>query len=164
MGSRDHRGPHSHWTSVDTLLEDPIESLPSLEQSRHLLEQFLFYLGVSQHFFDSRTFSDSLVLLFQNPETREEVERSTWYTEYLLVMAMAKLMDVENPTPHPPGSALFTEALSRLPPLHRLGGEGVIAVEILTLMATYLQWCDRKHDAYLYVGFPCLKDCLVELT
>ncbi|CAI7644208.1 unnamed protein product [Penicillium pancosmium] len=63
---------------------------------------------------------------------------------------MAKLMDVESPTSQPPGSALFTEALSRLPQLHHLGGEGVIAVEILTLMATYLQWCDRKHDAYVH--------------
>jgi proline utilization trans-activator len=92
------------------------------------------------------------MLLFQSPETREEVKRSTWYTEYLLVMAMAKLMDVESPTSQPPGSALFTEALSRLPQLHHLGGEGVIAVEILTLMATYLQWCDRKHDAYIHVS------------
>ncbi|KXG48290.1 Transcription factor [Penicillium griseofulvum] len=33
-----------------------------------------------------------------------------------------------------------------------MGGEGVVAVEILTLIATYLQWCDRKHDAYLYIG------------
>ncbi|KAJ5733076.1 hypothetical protein N7533_013523 [Penicillium manginii] len=150
--SRDHSRSHSQWTSVDTILEDSNESLPSLEQSQYLLEQFLFYLGVSQHFFDSRTFSDSLMLLFQTPESREEVKRSTWYTEYLLVMAMAKLMDVENPTSQPPGSALFTEALSRLPQLHHLGGEGVIAVEILTLMATYLQWCDRKHDAYLHIG------------
>lgn len=98
------------------------------------------------------------MLLFQSSETREEVKRSTWYTEYLLVMAMAKLMDVENPTSQPPGSALFTEALSRLPPLHHLGGEGVIAVEILTLMSTYLQWCDRKHDAYLHVGLTYRKE------
>lgn len=70
------------------------------------------------------------------------------------MMAMAKLMDVESPASHPPGSALFTEALSRLPPLHHLGSEGIISVEILTLIATYLQWCDRKHDAYLHVKLP----------
>ncbi|OQE17953.1 hypothetical protein PENSTE_c019G08083 [Penicillium steckii] len=149
---RNYDSPQSRWESVDTILENTADFLPSLEESQHLLEQFLFYLGVSQHFFDSRTFSDTLMLLFQSQQTREEVKRSSWYTEYLLVMAMAKLMDVESPASHPPGSALFTEALSRLPPLHHLGSEGIISVEILTLIATYLQWCDRKHDAYLHIG------------
>jgi hypothetical protein len=124
-----------------------------LEESQHLLDQFLFYLGVSQHFFDPRSFSDDLTLLFQSPETRQQQLNSPWFTEYLLVMAMAKLMDVKSPTSQTPGTDLFAEALKRLPPLHHMGGEGVVAVEILTLIATYLQWCDRKHDAYLYVCY-----------
>lgn len=140
------------WMSVRGLVDDvDTTSIPSLEESQHLLDKFLYYLGVNQHFFDSRSFSDSIVLLFQTTETRQQQKQTTWYTEYLLVMAMAKLIDVEQPTSKPPGSALFTEALNRLPPLHNLGDEGVIAVEILTLVATYLQWCDRRHDAYLYV-------------
>lgn len=140
------------WTSVRGLVDnvdDP--SIPSSEESQHLLDQFLYYLGVSQHFFDSRSFSDQMGLLFQNADSQEQQKQTTWYTEYLLVMAMAKLMDVEQPTSQPPGSELFSEALKRLPPLHNFGSEGVIVVEILTLVATYLQWCDRKHDAYIYV-------------
>jgi hypothetical protein len=35
------------------------------------------------------------MLLFQSPETRQEQINSPWFTEYLLVMAMAKLMDVK---------------------------------------------------------------------
>lgn len=140
------------WTSVKELVDNVSGvSFPSLEESQHLLDQFLFYLGVSQHFFDPRSFSDDLMLLFQSPETRQQQMDSPWFTEYLLVMAMAKLMDVKHPTSQTPGTDLFAEALKRLPPLHHMGGEGVIAVEILTLITTYLQWCDRKHDAYLYV-------------
>lgn len=140
------------WISVRGLVDNVDEpSIPSLEESQHLLEQFLYYLGVSQHFFDSRSFSDQMGLLFQTVESQEQQKQTTWYTEYLLVMAMAKLMDVEQPTSQPPGSELFSEALKRLPPLHNFGSEGVIVVEILTLVATYLQWCDRKHDAYIYV-------------
>lgn len=140
------------WASVRGLVDDVDAPLiPSLEESQHLLDQFLYYLGVSQHFFDPRSFSDAMVLLFQTVETREQQKRTTWYTEYLLVMAMAKLMEVEQSTSQPPGSDLFAEALKRLPPLHNLGEEGIIAVEILTLVATYLQWCDRKHAAYLHV-------------
>lgn len=118
-----------------------------------MLDQFLFYLGVSQHFFDPRSFSDDLMLLFQSPDTRQQQINSPWFTEYLLVMAMAKLMDVKHPTSQTPGADLLAEALKRLPPLHDMGGEGVVAVEILTLITTYLQWCDRKHDAYLYVRY-----------
>jgi proline utilization trans-activator len=144
------------WSSVRDLVDNVVGvSFPSLEESQHLLDQFLFYLGVSQHFFDPRSFSDDLMLLFQSPETRKQQMQSSWFTEYLLVMAMAKLMDVRRPTSQTPGADLFAEALKRLPPLHRMGGEGVIAVEILTLIATYLQWCDRKHDAYLYVCLAC---------
>ncbi|KAF4761004.1 hypothetical protein N7455_001466 [Penicillium solitum] len=141
------------WTSVKELVDNVAGvSFPSLEESQHLLDQFLFYLGVSQHFFDPRSFSDDLMLLFQSPETRQQQINSPWFTEYLLVMAMAKLMDVKHPTSQTPGADLFAEALKRLPLLHHMGGEGVVAVEILTLITTYLQWCDRKHDAYLYIG------------
>ncbi|KAK9850748.1 hypothetical protein MYU51_011861 [Penicillium brevicompactum] len=141
------------WASVHELVGESADvTFPSLEESQHLLEQFLFYLGVSQHFFDPRSFSDDLMLLFQSAESRKEQMRSPWFSEYLLVMAMAKLINVKHPTSQPPGSDLFAEALKRLPPLHQMGGEGVIMVEILTLITTYLQWSDHKHDAYLYIG------------
>jgi proline utilization trans-activator len=139
-------------------------SIPSLEESQHLLDQFLFYLGVSQHFFDPRSFSDNLGLLFQSPETKRQQMNTTWFAEYLLVMAMAKLMDVKNPTSQTPGAELFAEALKLLPPLHQMGGEGVMAVETLTLIATYLQWCDRKHDAYLHVCHLCALESFQMLT
>ena len=142
----------TQWTSARPLVsDDAVPTIPSLEESQDLLDRFLFYLGVSQHFFDPRTFSDSMVLLFQDEQTQEHQMHTIWFTEYLLVMAMAKLMDVEDPSSQPPGASLFAEAMRRLPPLHQLGEEGAITVEILTLIATYLQWCDRKHDAYLYV-------------
>lgn len=144
--------PTSQWKSSQALVnEASAPMIPTLSESQHLLDRFLFYLGVSQHFFDPRTFSDSMMLLFQSPEQQQHLMCTTWFTEYLLVMAMAKLMDVEEPTSQPPGASLFAEAMRRLPQLHQLGEEGVIAVEILTLITTYLQWCDRKHDAYLYV-------------
>ncbi|KAE8148490.1 hypothetical protein BDV25DRAFT_158169 [Aspergillus avenaceus] len=162
--NRDHASAHmpdsnspggtaTQWTSARALInEDAAPTIPSFDESQHLLERFLFYLGVSQHFFDTRTFSDNMTLLFQDAQTRDYQMRMIWFTEYLLVMAMAKLMDVEDPSSQPPGANLFAEAMRRLPPLHQLGEEGVIAVEILTLITTYLQWCDRKHDAYLYIG------------
>ncbi|KAE8374877.1 FAD-linked oxidoreductase-like protein [Aspergillus bertholletiae] len=152
-GNRGSTETVTQWTSARPLVsDDAMPTIPSLEESQHLLDRFLFYLGVSQHFFDPRTFSDCMVLLFHDDQAQERQMHTIWFTEYLLVMAMAKLMDVEDPSSQPPGASLFAEAMRRLPPLHQLGEEGAIAVEILTLIATYLQWCDRKHDAYLHIG------------
>src|SRR5690242_3442581 len=79
--------------------------------------------------------------------------QTPWFSQYLLVMAMAKLMDSERPTEdQPPGSELFAEAVHHIPPIHRFGEFGVVGAEILALTALYLQWTDKKHDAYLYVG------------
>lgn len=163
MGSRTHAGaPLTSFEGLGDVTYD--SSMLSLEESQHLLDQFLFYLGVSQHFFDSRSFSDSMILLFQSPEGREQQKQTTWYTEYLLVMAMGKLMDVKQPASQPPGSNLFAEALERLPPLHQLGGGGVLIVEILTLIATYLQWCDQKHGAYMHVSSFLAENSFVSIN
>ena len=42
--------------------------------------------------------------------------------------------------------------MQRLPPTYRIGSQGILAVEIFCLAALYLQWCDRKHEAYLHIG------------
>lgn len=110
-------------------------------------------MGVSQHFLDPRTFTDTMTLLFQSKRTQQAQKSTLWFVQYLLVMAMGKLMDFDTQSTKPfPGAAYFAEAMQLLPPLHQLGSHGVIAVEILCLVATYLQWCNRKHDAYVYVS------------
>ncbi|BCR91509.1 Zn(II)2Cys6 transcription factor domain-containing protein [Aspergillus chevalieri] len=126
-------GSRAQWASVRTLLNHTDEPpIPSLEASQQLLDQFLFYLGVSKHFFDSRSFSDSMVLLFQTPESREQQKRTSWFTEYLLVMAMAKLMDVEPSSCQPPGSDLFAEA--------RPISNGAIASMMLIFIKLLANW------------------------
>lgn len=79
--------------------------------------------------------------------------QTMWFNEYLLVMAMSMIISCPiADSDNPPGSTFFAEAMRRLPAMHELGSHGIISVEILCLASTYLQWCDRKHDAYLYVS------------
>lgn len=143
----------SEWCSTADLVEKaPTLELPSEAESCRLLELFLAYMGTNQHFLDPRTFSDNLTLLYQNSATQQQQKTTMWFVQYLLVMAMGKLMDNDTAsTRNLPGSSYFAEAMRRLPPLHKLGGCGIIAVEVLCLATTYLQWCNRRHDAYLYV-------------
>ncbi|ETS86216.1 hypothetical protein PFICI_00044 [Pestalotiopsis fici W106-1] len=143
------------WTSTQDLLRKAHgrPDLPSEQDSHRLLGLFLSYMGVNQHYLDPRTFVDTMAELFQSPTSRLHQMKTMWFIQYLLIMAMGKLMDTDTETSGPhPGVSYFAEAMRLLPQQYELGSHGVISVEILCLVALYLQWCDRKHDAYLYVG------------
>ncbi|KAI4596419.1 hypothetical protein KJ359_005549 [Pestalotiopsis sp. 9143b] len=143
------------WMSTQDMLRkaNSRPDLPTEQDSHRLLGLFLSYMGVNQHYLDTRTFVDNMAELFQSPASRVHQMKSIWFIQYLLIMAMGKLMDTDTQSggPHP-GVSYFAEAMRLLPQQYELGGHGVISVEILCLVALYLQWCDRKHDAYLYVG------------
>ncbi|KAH7225142.1 hypothetical protein BKA60DRAFT_593471 [Fusarium oxysporum] len=129
----------SQWNTASTLVQgSPTPELISQGQSRQLFETFLSLMGVNQHFVDPRAFSDSLDLLYQDEATRLRQVQTLWYT-------------YESPS-SPPGTSFFAEAIKNIPPTYELGSHGVLAVETLCLAGLYLQWCDRKHDAYVYVG------------
>ncbi|KAI8655062.1 Proline--tRNA ligase [Fusarium keratoplasticum] len=146
--------PHDHWRNALTLVDGiPSPTLLSKQESRRLFERFSSLMGINQHFLDPRTFSDSMDLLYQNETSRIRQMQTMWYTEYLLVMAMGMLIGSPSEgSANPPGNSFFAEAIHRLPPMHKLGSHGILSVEILCLASLYLQWCDRKYDAYLYIG------------
>ncbi|KAK2033093.1 fungal-specific transcription factor domain-containing protein [Colletotrichum zoysiae] len=142
------------WTSTNELIKGiPHQAFPKEAESNRLLNLFNSYMGVTQHFLDQRTFTDNMTLLFQSQASRARQMDTPWFTLYLLVMAMGKLME-EDPREvrGPPGAFWFAEAMRRLPPLHSISEYGIVGLEILCLATTYLQWNDRKNDAYFFVG------------
>ncbi|OLN89017.1 putative transcriptional regulatory protein C3C7.04-like protein 3 [Colletotrichum chlorophyti] len=142
------------WTSTGELIRGiPYQAHPKEAEANRLLNLFNSYMGVTQHFLDQRTFTDNMTLLFQNQASRKQQMETPWFTLYLLVMAMGKLME-EDPREvlGPPGGYWFAEAMKRLPPLHGISEYGIVGLEILCLATTYLQWNDRKNDAYFFVG------------
>lgn len=76
---------------------------------------------------------------------------SVWFIEYLLVMAMGKLMDFDTEVDSPHGLDYFAEAMRLMPPMHLISDHGIIGVEILSLVALNLRWRDRKYEAYFHV-------------
>lgn len=175
---REHAGTHSQDTSPSSCgtFHDSIENtdggrwrdaaelvnvgtappLLSKDESFRLFDIFVSWMGTHQHFLDPRSFADSIDLLYQSEGTRQTRMQTMWFNQYLLVMAVGMLIGCPNEnSDNPPGNTYFAEAMRRLPPIHELGSHGTIAVEILCLASLYLQWCERRHDAYLYVS-----DCL----
>ncbi|TPX09886.1 uncharacterized protein E0L32_008908 [Thyridium curvatum] len=130
----------------------PIPDLPTQAESHHLLSLFLTWLGVNQHFFDSRAFADTMTSLFRSEASRRETMNSVWFIEYLLVMAMGKLMDFDTEVDTPHGLDYFAEAMRLMPPMHLISDHGIIGVEILSLVALNLRWRDRKYEAYFHIG------------
>ena len=144
----------SEWHRSSDLMDFPSAAprLPKSESFR-FFNRFISLMGVTQHFLDPRSFSDALDLMYQSPSARASQERTMWYIQYLLVISIGMLIGcVSDGSGTPPGNAYFAEAMRRLPPTYQLGEHGIISVEILCLVSLYLQWCDRRHDAYLYVS------------
>ncbi|TDZ19579.1 Proline utilization trans-activator [Colletotrichum orbiculare MAFF 240422] len=144
----------AEWNSTEELIRGiPAPSLPSEAESHRLLELFVSDMCITQHFLDQRTFIDNMTMLFQSPSARVKQMNTPWFTQYLLVMAMGKLVESQQEiNTEPPGAAYFAEAMRRLPPLHSISEYGIVAVEILCLTTTYVQWCDRKNEAYFFIG------------
>ena len=143
----------------------PSPELPSEQESHHLLNLFLTWLGVNQHFFDPRAFVDTMTMLFLDDASRQRTIDSIWFVQYLLVMAMGKLMDFDTPVDTPHGLEYFAEAIRLMPPIHQLSDNGILAVEILSLVSLNLQWRERKYEAYFNVSVrPCPRNGASSLT
>lgn len=92
-------------------------------------------------------------MLYQDEAGREAKMQTLWFSQFLLVMALGKLVGYNDAIPGDQAvEAYFVEARRRLPPMDELGSYGVVSVEIMCLASIYLHWNDRKHDAYLYVS------------
>ncbi|KAH7475868.1 hypothetical protein FOMA001_g10642 [Fusarium oxysporum f. sp. matthiolae] len=131
---------------------DKIKYWPTEEDAYSMLNIVVLNVGISQHLFDVRTFSDNLFSLF-NDDAVDTGVTELWYAECLLVFAIGRLLQAKwDDMSKPPGDEFFQEALKRMPDLSSLRKQGVLGIELMGLSALYLQIADRKEDAYLYAS------------
>lgn len=130
--------------------------LPNLEEAHHLLDKVLSSLGKLHHLFDPREFCDKLSSAYEDSEsTGPDIDQGDlWYVHFLMVMALGKLLlGKENPSGGLPGTELYLEAERRLPqPLALRRIKTTLGIEILGMMAFFLQCADLREDAYIYVS------------
>lgn len=131
---------------------DKIKYWPTEGDAYSMLDIVVLNVGISQHLFDVRTFLDRLSSLFDDNAPDGTVPE-LWYAECLLVFAIGRLLQAKwDDMSKPPGDEFFREALKRIPDFSSLRKQGVLGVELMGLIALYLQIADRKEDAYLYVS------------
>ncbi|KAL6884473.1 hypothetical protein GGI43DRAFT_322507 [Trichoderma evansii] len=126
--------------------------VPTEEDAYSMLSIVVLNVGISQHLFDVRAFSDNLSSLFDEDAVDTKVPE-LWYAECLLVFAIGRLLQAKwDDESQLPGDEFFQEAIKRLPDLSGLRKQGVLGIELMGLCALYLRIADRKEDAYLYAS------------
>jgi proline utilization trans-activator len=130
-----------------------IRSWPTETEAQGLLETFNLQVSTSQHFFDARIFYDHLATFYHDTSRNESSITDLWFVEVLMVFAIGKqLQSTTENEAEAAGEEFYSEALKRIPGLSQLRSHGTLGVEVMGLMAAYLQVADRKVDAYLYVS------------
>ncbi|KAL4944858.1 hypothetical protein BDV06DRAFT_219917 [Aspergillus oleicola] len=133
-----------------------ISSIPTEREALKLLETFVFYIGHTQNYIDAREISDMIGLLYTNKHNTAYTE-SLWTMELLLIFAIARLFTGDfggefQKTVSFPGNSLFDFVRDRIPPLSQLYNIGRVGVEVMALVAVYLQNIYRKEEAYVYIS------------
>jgi proline utilization trans-activator len=109
-------------------------------------------IGRLQHLVEPRAVSDRISAAYTTSPPSFD-RQDLWYVEILMVFALGQLLKGElSSITMLPGATWYTEAVCLLPEFATLRTAGPVAVEIMGLMAMYLQCADRREDAYLYVG------------
>jgi proline utilization trans-activator len=125
---------------------------PSEEEAHSLLSSVVSSIGSVQHLIDPRSFSDRLSSFYED-ESCKNYAIDLSHVEMLMVFALGGLLQgklKEGSTF--PGAEYFLEAVNNLPSLCTLRKADVLAIEVMGLVAFFLQCSDRKDDAYVYVS------------
>lgn len=124
---------------------------PTDEESQILLDTVINSVGRVQHLFDPRSFSDRLTMEYTQSKFRAN-SQDLWYIQVLMVFAVGELLSgTVNEEMRFPGEQFFLEAMNSLSSLCHIHAAGTQGIEVMGLIAFYLQCADRKDDAYIYV-------------
>ncbi|KAK9852985.1 hypothetical protein MYU51_007511 [Penicillium brevicompactum] len=148
-----YKRPINHSYSTNTTKSLPsMEQMPTEHEAYRLLEVVIFYIGETQHHFDVRQFTDRLGEFYAKSLDMAQ-ESTPWVLEMLLILSIGQLfsghVDCDSETP---GDKLFNHAYTNLPTLGELYTLGSLGVELLALVAVYLQNINRKDEAYLHIS------------
>ncbi len=133
--------------------------IPPREYIEFCVNTTQFHLGTISHYFDRDTFMSNLDLHFQREGRHEGTESTSpsalWYVQLRLMLAVGKLFTGRKASSlGPPGVKYFIRAMHTLPNTFVLAKQPVLSIEILCLVALYLQCGDLRNAAYTYVSSP----------
>jgi hypothetical protein len=127
-------------------------NLPSEEYAEYLTQTVHFACRPMYHLFDKAAFSRKLHEFYQAPKGSTPQPTGLWHIQMLVILALGtSILSRESGPSGPTGSQYYARAIEALPDCHQLLQEPVLAIEILGLVALFMQAMDMRVAAHQYV-------------
>lgn len=140
------------WTPTPLQETPDVSDLPPIDLALYLFHTVKFNLGQFFQLIDEPLFMFRLNELEANPVETAQKHR-LWFAEYLIVMAFGKaLFSAPSLGSAPAGYEYAARCLAILPDFAQLHDEGLLSVEVLSLVALYFHSIDMRVSAYQYVS------------
>jgi len=126
--------------------------LPPYDFAKRLYSAQYIYIGTIFSFLQPHVFETRLRQIYSHPPDLENREECLAFCQMLLIFAYGQMYSVNQWSGNdgPPGFTYFKHALWLLPDIHQEGS--ILFVEVLSLIAPYMQNLNRRDAAFLYIG------------
>ncbi|KAK0101163.1 hypothetical protein ONS95_012857 [Cadophora gregata] len=132
--------------------------LPAEEYAEYLTNTLHFTLGPMYYLFDKEPFLVSLHQFYRDQHSQSTL----WQIKMLLVFAFGtSILAREAGKAGPAGAAYFGLAVEALPDPHRLRQDPIESIEVLCMLALFMQAMDMRRAAYDHAG-QALRICLTQ--
>ncbi|XDG06182.1 hypothetical protein ABKA04_005797 [Annulohypoxylon sp. FPYF3050] len=140
------------WQPKATIDEHDLKNLPAADYALYLYNTAKFHLAELFGIVDEPFFLEQFESFHESPWETAQTHR-LWFIEYLLFLAYGQAFLASGPWFNsPPGSHLAARAISLLPDPAYMYDETMRSIEVLALVALYLQSIDMRGAAYQYIG------------
>ena len=153
-----YTSPDGFQANYQRLRGDIRQNLPSEAEAYQLLETVIFYIGQSQSHFDPREVSNDIDAYYIN-ENGLPFSGSPRLLIMVLLFAIGKLFssDHQENVNNSYSRSLFEYVHERIAVPSEQFAQGRPYVEMLALIAVYLQNVNRREEAYIYVSSTSLR-------
>lgn len=129
-----------------------LPKLPPLATARRWYAAQFAYIGSIFAFIQPKYFESRLTRVYNQPPDTSSQEDCLLACQILLILAFGKMysLNAYADDDGPPGFGYFQAAMKLLPDIHEEGS--VLFVEVLGLVAYFMQILNRRDAAFLYVG------------
>jgi hypothetical protein len=129
-----------------------LPQLPPYNFAKRLYSAQYIYIGTIFSFLQPDVFEARLQQVYQRPPDPTNKEEALMLCQILLVLAYGQMYSVNqwSGSEGPPGFSYFKHALWLLPDTYQPGS--ILFVEVLSLIAPYMQNLNRRDAAFLYIG------------
>ncbi|CAG9998268.1 unnamed protein product [Clonostachys byssicola] len=140
------------WVALPPNGIPDLSGLPQTDHGLYMFHTVKFHLGYFSMIIDEPRFLARLHEFEMHPEEVAQSHR-LWLAEYILILAFGEaFLNRPSRGDAPAGTALAARALALLPDLPQLHEEGLLSIEVLSLVALYLHCLDMRVNAFLYIG------------